>query len=416
MGQFHDKVIERLCRYAKIDTQSSNNSSTVPTTYKQFDLARVLYEELGDIGVNEREIDEKACVVYGWIPGNTEGEPLGLIAHMDTAPDAPGDNCKPRVIEHYDGSDIVLNKEKDIVMKTSVFPNLLHYIGDDLVVTDGTTLLGGDDKASIAAIMTYAEYLIAHPEIPHAKICLAFTPDEEVGGLARDLDLAKFGSPTAYTLDGDYSGYYMEETFHADAAKLRIHGVNVHTGTAKDKMINALHIAAQIINQIPENERPETTEGKEGFYHVYGCQGDVENTEITFIIRDFDLDLFQKREDFLSSLVDRVNQKYGEGTAEIEFIYQYRSMKEVIKHVPWLVSELKGAIEDAGLTPTAQAFRGGTDGSALSHRGLPCPNLSAGYENAHSRFEYVPVQSMEKNVEILFRLTERFLHIDKESA
>ncbi len=409
MTEFYEKVRDRMIRYAKVDTQSSSTSKTVPTTAKQFDLARILRDELLEIGASDVWLDETHCVVYGRLPANTDqGKPFGLVAHMDTAPDASGTDVKPWVLENYQGQDIVLNAEKDIVMKTADFPNLLNYIGQDLILTDGTTLLGGDDKASIAAIMTMADYLIAHPEFRHADIALAFTPDEEVGGLAKDLDLERFGAPVAYTLDGDYLGYYEDETFNASTAKVTITGRSVHTGTAKGIMINSVDIGAEFMNLLPAFEKPQYTEGREGFFHAGMFSGTCEHTEIILIVRDHDSVQFAIREDYLRKITDELNRKYGEGTVKLEITETYRSMKEVVDKVPYLVENLIRAIEECGVEAHSLAFRGGTDGSALSWRGLPCPNLSAGYENAHGRFEYVPIQSMEKNVEILLKLASIF--------
>ncbi len=408
MTQFYDAVTERLIRYAKVDTQSQNGTDQVPTTMKQFDLARMLKDELVKIGVAEVWLDEEKCVVYGKIPANqAEGKPYGLVAHMDTAPDAPG-GAKPWLLKNYDGGDIVLNQEKNIVMRPEDFKNLKMYVGQDLVLTDGTTLLGGDDKASIASIMTMAEYLCAHPEVKHGLVSLAFTPDEEVGGLARDLDLNRFEAPVAYTLDGDHLGYYIDETFNASAAHIRIHGISVHTGTAKGIMKNAVDIGNEFVSALPANEKPQYTEGREGFFHVISFNGTCEDTRIEMIVRDHDTEVFANREQLLKDIAKKINEKYGEGTLELSITEQYRSMKEVIDTVPYMMDYLIEAIKACGITPQSEPFRGGTDGSALSHRGLPAPNLSAGYENAHGRFEYVPVQSMEKNVEILLKLTEIF--------
>ncbi len=407
MSEFYEQVKERLIRYAKIDTQSANGTDAVPTTAKQFDLARVLYEEMKQIGVSGVWLDEEKCVVYGVLEDNTgtdKARPVGFVAHMDTAPDASGTDVKPWVLENYDGNDILLNREKNIVMKVSDFQNLKMYIGQDLILTDGTTLLGGDDKASIASIMTMAEYYVRHPEIKHGKISLAFTPDEEVAGLARDLDLVRFGSPVAYTLDGDHLGWYMDETFNASEAQITIHGVSVHTGTAKGIMKNAVDIAAEFMNALPAYEKPQYTCGREGFFHMISCSAGCELAEMRMIIRDHDAVQFDNREAYLQKVIDGLNARYGAGTAEMRIIPQYRSMKEVIDTVPYMIDYLKQAIRACGIEPQSEAFRGGTDGSALSHRGLPCPNLSAGYENAHGRFEYVPIQSMEKNVEILLEL------------
>lgn len=412
--QFYEKVRDRLIRYAKIDTQSDPNSTRVPTTAKQFDLAKVLRDELLSIGAENVWLDENSCVVYGMLPSTMPGKsgmPVGFVTHMDTAPDAPGAGVKPWVLEDYDGKDIVLNAEKNIVMRTADFPNLPGYIGQDLILTDGTTLLGGDDKAAIASVMTMAEYYLAHPEILHGPISLAFTPDEEVGGLARDLDLGRFGAKVAYTLDGDYLGYYEDETFNASHAKLTIHGRSVHTGTAKGIMINASDIAGEFLSMLPPLEKPQFTEGREGFYHVISVRSSCEHAEVELIVRDHDADLFRKREEYLRDCARALQDRYGTGVIELVITETYRNMKEVIDRYPFLIDHLTAAIRMSGLEPKALAFRGGTDGSALSHRGLPCPNLSAGYENAHGRFEYVPIRSMEKNVEILLNLCSLFANM-----
>lgn len=408
---FYDAVTERFIRYAKVETTSDPLKGRYPTSEKQYELAKILYDELGKIGVHARHLDEKNYIVYAWIPSNTErnSESLGLIAHMDTAPDASGKNVKPWVLKGYGGRDIVLNKEKDIVMKASEYPVLNRYLGQDLILTDGTTLLGGDDKASIAAIMTLAEYLVNNPDIPHGQISIAFTPDEEVGGLARDLDIDFFGSDTAYTLDGDHLGYYFDETFNASEAVIRIKGRSVHTGTAKGIMINAVDIASDLMKSLPEKEKPQYTEGTEGFYHLISCNASCEEAEIRLIIRDFDRGRFNAREEFIGTIVHDLRTRYGD-FIEYEIIPQYSNMKEVVSQYPYLTERLKKAIEDAGVTPVSEPFRGGTDGSALSFRGLPCPNLSAGYENAHGRFEFVSIQSMVKNIEILLHLIDRFVH------
>lgn len=405
MTQFYNQVRERMIRYAKINTESTFHSSTTPTTMHQHDLAKELYAELQKIGVKETSYDEEHCIVYGFLEKNTDsGKPIGLVTHMDTAPDASGENVKPWVLEHYDGKDIVLNKEKNIVMTVKEFPNLTRYTGQDLILTDGTTLLGGDDKASISAVMTLLEYLIQHQEIKHNLISVAFTPDEEVGGLARNLDLEKFRSPVAYTLDGDHLGYYMDETFNASMATVEIFGRSVHTGTAKGIMKNAVDIGNEFLNYLPKLEKAQFTEGREGFYHNVSFNGNCEYVKLEIIARDHDSIQFDIRNKTLQTITDRLNAEYGEGTVKMQLQIQYRNLKEVIDTVPYMIPFLKQAIQQAGITPQSEPFRGGTDGSALSHRGLPCPNLSAGYENAHGRFEYVPVQSMEKNVEILLNL------------
>ena len=405
---FYEQVRERLIRYAKIDTQSDPKSAATPTTEKQFDLARELFAELTRIGAADVWLDEQHCVVYAAIPANQPGgRAFGLVTHMDTAPDAPGANVRPWVLEHYDGGEIVLNAERGIVMSPKDFPNLQTYIGQDLVLTDGTTLLGGDDKAAIASVMTFAEHLQRHPEIKHGRIALAFTPDEEVGGLAKDLDLDRFGAKVAYTLDGDYLGFYEDETFHASHAKVTFTGRSVHTGTAKGIMINACDLLTEWLSMLPRYEKPQYTEGREGFFHVISVRGACEHAEAELIIRDHDRTQVEIREAYLQKCTDAINAQYGEHAA-LSIDETYRSMKEVVDRHPYLIEHLCAAIREAGLKPQSIAFRGGTDGSALSQRGLPCPNLSAGYENAHGRFEYVPIPSMEKNVEILLHLCARF--------
>lgn len=405
MQDIYQEVKDRLITYAKMNTQSSFTSTTVPTTKVQFTLANYLYDELGEIGVEDRYYDKEKCVVYAKIPANTENaKALGLVAHMDTSPDAKGSDVKPWVLENYQGDNIVLNKEKNITMTTADFPNLLNYVGCDLVLTDGTTLLGGDDKAAIASVMTYLAYVIQHPEYRHGLISVAFTPDEEVGGLAKDVDLERFEAKTAYTIDGDYLGYYEEETFNASSAQIVIRGRSVHPGTAKDKMINAADVATEFLSKLPKFEKPQYTEGREGFYHVSSVQATCESASINVIVRDHDRLHFDQRNDYLQKIVENLNREYGENTLTCNITYQYFNMKEKVDEYPYLIDCLVEAIKAAGVTAKSIAFRGGTDGAALSWRGLPCPNLSAGYENAHGRFEFVPVQSMEKNVEILIHL------------
>ena len=406
---FYEQVRDRLIRYARVDTQSARVSDTVPTTKKQFDLAYMLRDELVGIGAADVWLDEEKCVVYGRVPATVEGgKAFGLVTHMDTAPDAPGAGCKPWVLEEYDGGDILLNEEKGIVMSPREFPNLKNYVGQDLILTDGTTLLGGDDKAAIAAVMTMAEHLLKHPELPHGEIALAFTPDEEVGGLAKDLDLTRFGAQVAYTLDGDYLGYYEDETFNASHATALFRGRSVHTGTAKGIMVNAGDLAAEFVSLLPPREKPQFTEGREGFFHLVSIRANVELAQVDLIVRDHDAGVFARREQLLRDLAAQMALKYGPERVSLTIAPTYRNMKEVIDRYPFLIDNLTKAISLAGLEPRSLPFRGGTDGSALSHRGLPCPNLSAGYENAHGRFEYVPIPSMEKNVEILLHLAELF--------
>ncbi len=409
--EIYGRVRERMIRYACVDTQSQPYEGTWPTTAKQRDLGKMLAEELRTIGVPEVYYDEPHCVVYGRIPSNLPegtGRAIGFIAHMDTAPDASGTDVKPWVLEHYDGGDILLNEEKQILMRAADYPNLQRYVGQDLILTDGTTLLGGDDKASISAIMTLAEYYCSNPEIPHGDISLAFTPDEEVGGLAQDLDFERFGARVAYTLDGDHLGEYQDETFYASEAIIEITGRSVHTGTAKGIMVNASDLAVDIAGALPKQEKPQYTEGREGFFHLISLESSCERAVLTYIIRDFDKALFTEREELLRRVCAETEKAHPDSCVKITITHQYSNMKEKLTDVPELVEILRKAIAESGITPVTAPFRGGTDGAALSFRGLPCPNLSAGYENAHGRFEYVPVQSMEKNVEILMRICDAF--------
>ncbi|MBQ7670532.1 MAG: peptidase T, partial [Clostridia bacterium] len=379
---FCEKTKERLIRYAKINTRSEPFSDVFPSTECQRDLAKALFDELTELGADDLYYDEENCVVYAKILSNLtdrETAPIGYITHIDTAPDAPGEGVKPRVVENYGGGDIVLNEELGIVMRADKYPNLSRYVGKDLIVTDGTTLLGGDDKAAIASVMTVAEYYLKNPEVPHTTVCLAFTPDEEVGGLARDLDLVRFGAKTAYTIDGDHLGYYEDETFNASEAVVTAEGLSVHTATAKGIMKNASDVAAEFMSSLPAREKPQYTEGREGFYHVVSCVSRCESARIELIIRDFDRDAFEARERFVKELTASLNEKYGGVSCEI--YEQYRNMREVIDTVPYMIEYLKRAISECGVEPVCEPFRGGTDGAALSFRGLPCPNLSAGYEN-----------------------------------
>lgn len=406
MTEFYSSVVERLMRYSRIDSQSQFYKGKWPTSDKEYDLARELVQEMQELGISNVWLDEKNCVVYGKIPASPECKDVnavGFIAHMDTSPEAEG-ACKPWLLKAYQGGDIVLNKEKNIVMKASVYPNLKQYIGQDLVMTDGTTLLGGDDKASISSIMTMAEYYCKHPEEPHGTICLAFTPDEEVNGLAKDLNLERFGAGIAYTVDGDGLGFYNYECFNASEGFLDISGRSVHTGHAKGIMVNAVDIAAEFMNMLPEEEKPQYTEGYEGFFHMLSCDATCESAHLHFLIRDFDEEKFHERETFVWDCVHKLQEKYGSEFISFSINEQYRNLKQIVEKYPFLIKNLKEAIESSGVKARTKAMRGGTDGSSLSFRGLPCPNLSAGYENAHGRFEYVSVQSMEKNVQILIRL------------
>lgn len=405
---FLRRTEERLLRYAAIGTQSREDTDARPTSACQHDLARLLYDELCAMGVRA-EYDEAHCVVYGRLPAAhvREDRPLALIAHMDTAPGVRADGVKPWVLRAYPGGDIVLNEAQGIIMAAADYPILAQYIGQDLILTDGTTLLGGDDKAAIAALMTLAEYYVDHPEVPHRTVCLAFTPDEEVGGLARDLDPARLGARFAYTVDCDHLGWYQTQTFNAARATVTVEGRSVHSATAKGIMVNAAELASEFLAALPRLEKPQHTSGDEGFYFLTDLHADVERAELHLFLRDFDAAGFQRRIDTVRTIAAALNERLDRERVRVEIEPEYRNMAQVLAEHPFLVEDLKAAIRAVGLEPKTEPFRGGTDGAALSFRGIPCPNLSAGYENAHSRFEFVPVPSMAKNVEILIRLTER---------
>ena len=380
------KVIEKFLEYVKMDTQSSAESGTTPSTPAQHELAKLLYRQLGEMGAKELVYDQEHCYLYATVPascGREQVPVVGLIAHMDTSPAVTGKNVKPRIVEHYDGGDIILNREKNIVMKVSDFPELASYEGKSLIVTDGTTLLGADDKAGIAEIMEMAEYLLTHPEIPHGKIRIGFTPDEEIGAGADYFDVDLFGADYAYTVDGDRLGSLEYENFNAAGAKVTVNGRSVHPGEAKGKMVNAILLAQEFHSLLPVAENPMYTCGYEGFYHLDAIKGDVERTEMEYIIRDH----------------DRV--KYGEGTFAVEMKDSYYNMKEIIGQHMHLVEDALDVMKELGIEPHVVPIRGGTDGARLSFMGLPCPNLCTGGQNFHGRFEYACVEDMEKIVELL---------------
>lgn len=401
------KVIEKFLNYAKIDTQSDENSTVCPTTAKQHDLAKLLVKELEEMGAEDITYDTEHCYVYASIPASEgcDGRPvLGFIAHMDTAPAVTGENVKPRIIENYDGKDIVLNDEKNIVMKVSDFPELVEYTGKRLIVTDGTTLLGADDKAGIAEIMTMAEQLLSHKEIPHGKIRIGFTPDEEVGAGADHFDVKLFGADYAYTVDGGKLGELEYENFNAAGAKVTFHGRSVHPGDAKNKMVNALLLAMEFQNMLPVFENPMYTEKYEGFYHLDLLSGSVEKAQAEYIIRDHDKDKFEQKKETFLKIGDYLNEKYGKDTVLIEMKDSYYNMREIIEQHMQLIENAKAAMEETGVNPIVVPIRGGTDGARLSYMGLPCPNLCTGGHNFHGRFEYICADSMEKIVEILLKL------------
>lgn len=401
------KVIEKFLNYVKIDTQSDENSTACPTTAKQHNLAKLLVKELEAMGADEITYDKEHCYVYATVPATKgcENRPvLGFIAHMDTAPAVTGENVKPRIIENYDGKDIVLNDEKNIVMKVSDFPELVEYTGKRLIVTDGTTLLGADDKAGIAEIMTMAEQLLSHKEIPHGKIRIGFTPDEEVGAGADHFDVKLFGADYAYTVDGGKLGELEYENFNAAGAKVTFHGRSVHPGDAKNKMVNALLLAMEFQNMLPVFENPMYTEKYEGFYHLDLLSGSVEKAQAEYIIRDHDKDKFKQKKETFLKIGDYLNEKYGKDTVLIEMKDSYYNMREIIEQHMQLIENAKAAMEETGVNPIVVPIRGGTDGARLSYMGLPCPNLCTGGHNFHGRFEYICADSMEKIVEILLKL------------
>lgn len=401
-----------------MDTRSDEDSETSPSTAKQHDLAKLLAAELKEIGAKEVTYDKKHCYVYATIPatkGFEKAPTLGFIAHMDTSPEVTGTGVKPRLIKKYDGKDIVLNKKKNIVMRVEEFPELAELAGESLIVTDGTTLLGADDKAGVAEIMTMAEFLIKYPEIGHGKIRIGFTPDEEIGRGPDHFDLKLFGADYAYTVDGGALGELEFENFNAAGAKLTVNGRNTHPGSAKGKMINSILIAQEFQSLLPAFENPTFTEGYEGFYHLNGISGNVEQTVCEYIIRDHDRKLFEKKKHFFEECAEFLNQKYGEGVAVTEIKDSYYNMREVVESDLHLVETAKASMEDLGIVPKVVPIRGGTDGARLSFLGLPCPNLCTGGANYHSRFEYVHVQGMERTAQLLVRIVEAYAKRKKTS-
>lgn len=401
-----EKAYERLLRYVVVDTRSDDASETVPSTKKQFVLAEMLVSELKALGIADAHMDEN-CYVMGTLKGNVPNAPtIGLIAHVDTSPDFNADAVKPIMHKNYDGKDIVLNAEKGIVMDTKNFPELLNYKGLDLITTDGTTLLGADDKAGIAEIMTVIETLINNPEMPHGDIKIGFTPDEEVGRGADFFNVEKFGADFAYTVDGGEIGELEYENFNAASLKVTIKGRNIHPGNAKNKMINSLLIAHEFVTMMPAYETPATTEGYEGFYHLTDMSGDIEETKFAMIIRDHDMEKFQNRKAYVTHVAEYLKNKYNEAVIEIEIKDSYYNMKEKVEPVIEIVNIAKEAMELVGVTPLVKAIRGGTDGSRLSYMGLPCPNIFTGGHNFHGRFEYIPTQSMDAAVKVVLKMLE----------
>lgn len=401
-----DKVVERFLRYVRLNTQSDPEGESCPSTKGQLELGKALVEELQEIGLADAAMDARGYVMAS-LPGNIDREvkTIGFIAHMDTSPDASGANVKPALVE-YKGGDILLNREKNIVLSPADFPELKDYEGQSLIVTDGTTLLGADDKAGIAEIITAVEYLCAHPEIPHGTIKIAFTPDEEIGRGADFFDVAKFNADFAYTVDGGPLGELEYENFNAASAKLTFQGRNVHPGTAKNTMINSMLIAMEYNSLLPVGERPEYTEGYEGFIHLTDIRGDVEQTKMQYIVRDHCQDLFTRKKDIMEQAADFINKKYGPGTVDLQLTDSYYNMKEKIEPVFDIVLLAKKAMEAVGVEPRITPVRGGTDGARLSYMGLPCPNIFTGGHNYHGRFEFIPIDSMNKAVAVILKIIE----------
>ncbi len=399
---------DRLLRYVKINTQSGRNLDQVPSSPNEFDLARILVKELQDLGLQEISLDEH-CYVMATLPANISrpAPVVGLLAHMDTSPDMPGEGVNPQIIANYDGGDILLNAEKDIHLSPEIFPELKKYIGQELITTDGTTLLGADDKAGIAAIMTALETLVSHPEIEHGTIKVGFTPDEEVGRGADFFDVKKFGAEFAYTIDGGELGEIEYETFNAAEAVVEVQGKNVHPGSAKDKMINSLLVAMEFNVLLPVNERPEFTDGYDGFSHLFLMEGTVEKTKMIYIVRDHNRAKFENRKAMMLKAAEFLNGRYEAGTVKVSLKDQYYNMRERIEPHMYIMDYAREAIIDAGIKPITLPVRGGTDGSRLSFMGLPCPNLFAGGFNFHGKYECIPTASLDKSVEVIVRIVQK---------
>ena len=399
-------VVDRFLEYVKFDTQSDELTNLTPSTPGQMEFAQYLEGKLKELGLKNVSLDENGYLM-ATLPGNTDEKvpTIGFIAHLDTSPDMSGRHVNPRIVKDYDGNDIVLNAEKEIVLSPTQFPELLHYTGQDLIVTDGNTLLGADDKAGIAEIITAVEYLMDHPEIKHGDIRIAFNPDEEIGLGAHKFDVEEFGADWAYTMDGGEIGELEYENFNAAVAKVTFIGRNVHPGYAKHKMINSLRVATQFAIMLPRWETPEHTEGYEGFYHMVGIEGDVEKTVLTYIIRDHDRDRFERRKKEFEHLTRKINKEFPE-CASLELKDQYYNMREKIEPVMHVIEIAEQAMRNADITPKVVPIRGGTDGAQLSFKGLPCPNIFAGGLNFHGRYEFVPIPSMEKAVEVIVEIAK----------
>ena len=403
-----EKISDRFLRYVAVDTQSDPESESQPSATKELTLLKMLHDELIAMGV-EATLDEYGYVMAS-IPANcdTQAPAIGFIAHVDTAPDAPGNNVKPQIIEDYDGGEIALKGVPGLSLKPSEFPELLQYKGQTLITTDGTTLLGADDKAGIAEIMNAVQYIVEHPEFKHGDIKIGFTPDEEIGRGVVKFDVEKFGAQYAYTLDGGPVGELEYENFNAAGATIRIQGCNVHPGTAKGKMKNAILIGMELNAMLPSDQRPECTEGYEGFFHLISFKGEVENATFSYIIRDHDMDLYEQKKELMKQCVAVINEKYGEGTALLELKHQYYNMRKQVEPHYHIIEKAMKAMETEGITPKIQPIRGGTDGANLSFMGLPCPNIFAGGHNFHGKMEYVPLESMEKASKVILNIIGLF--------
>jgi len=401
------KLLNRFITYIKIDSQSDANSDTTPSTQKQWEIANLLKDELVEIGMTDVSIDKNAYVMATLASNVDKNVPcIGFVSHFDTTPDYSGTNVNPQIHKNYDGKDIILNADKNMVLSPDYFEDLKAYKGQTLITTDGNTLLSADDKAGITEIVSAMEYLIQHPEIKHGKIRICFTPDEEIGRGAHKFDVEKFGAEWAYTMDGSQIGELEYENFNAAVAKIQVNGKSVHPGYAKDKMINSSLIAAKLINILPESEIPAKTEGREGFFHLTSIEGDVTSTNLQFIIRDHDQHLFENRKQLLKDISDEINKVYGENTVVLTIEDQYFNMKEKVEPVMHIVDIAEEAMNRCDIKPIIKPIRGGTDGSQLSYMGLPCPNIFAGGHNFHGPYEYVPLESMEKATEVIIKIAE----------
>lgn len=409
------KVVDYFLKYVDYDTQSEPDTKFNPSTDKQFELAKYLKNQLEEIGVQDVSVSDR-CYVYGTIPATTEADcpTVGFLAHMDTSPDYPDDPTHPQIIKNYDGGDVILNKENGVVLSPDMFPFMKDYVGQDLITADGNTLLGADDKAGIAEIVCMAEYLINHPEIPHGTIKVAFTPDEEIGHGVDNFDVEGWGADVAYTVDGGAWGSMEYETFNAASLRVIVHGQNIHPGSAKGKMKNSVQIAMEFESMLPAFDKPQYTEMYEGFFHLNNMEGNVEKTTLNYIIRDHDMALFEGRKALVNQIAAFLNAKYGEGTVEVIMKDSYYNMAEKIRPHMYLLDIAAEAFKELGIdAPEISPVRGGTDGARLSYKGLPCPNLCTGGHNYHGKYEFICIQSMEKTVELLIRIAQKFKDVKK---